>query len=119
MNVLRRWQAEVFAGSDIAEKIGTSTCRDGTPDRTGNMIVTGSNISNQWAKYIKRSPMAAAFLKLYIGLNLIERHMSRTFNHHLNSLIPSSLGEFAKGNQLVKLGPVCGVGNATGAKSVS
>jgi hypothetical protein len=96
MNILRRGETEMFTGRDVAEEIGTRTGCYSTTNGTGDMVITRCDIRNKRAKYIKRRSVAETFLEFNVGFDLIERYMARTFDHHLNSLIPGPLSEFSE-----------------------
>ncbi len=63
--------------------------------------------------------MAEAFLQLDVGRDLVQRHVPRAFDHHLDAGVPGALGQLAQEDQFVDLGAVGGVGQAAGAEAVA
>ena len=63
--------------------------------------------------------MAKTFFKFHICRNLIYRHMSRTFNHNLHILFPSTFCQNAKLDKLCNLWRVCRIMCRTRTASVT
>ena len=63
--------------------------------------------------------MTDAALELHVVLDLVESHVTRTLDHHLNALGPRPFGELADSLQLSELGVVGGVGKAARPQAVA
>jgi hypothetical protein len=63
--------------------------------------------------------MAQPPFELHVEFDLIERHVTGTFDHHLAAVAPCALGELAERLELGELGAVGGVGQPAGAQSVA
>ena len=90
----------------IAQKCRSCRCCHGSANRRSNMVISRSNICHKWSQYIKRRSLTNGLLHFHICLDLIQRHMSRTFHHHLNILLPCPPGQFAQTHQLLDLADV-------------
>ena len=113
LDVLPVRQPQVFLGCDVAQH-GTSTGPDHrSADRRGDVVVAGRDIRRQRAQRVERRLMTGDQLLVHVALDLVHRHMPRTFNHHLDIVIPSALSELTEGRQLSKLGFVVGIGHAS------
>ena len=75
----------------------------GTANGCCNMVIARRNICYQWPQYIERCSLTNSLLYLHIGRNLIHRHMTRSLNHNLYILSPSSLSQLTKAYQLLNL----------------
>ena len=65
-------------------------------DAAGDMVVTRKNVGDQRPQHIKRSPVAQATLQLHVEFDLVQRHVARTFDHHLHTFSPRSFCEFSQ-----------------------
>ena len=83
------------------------------------MVVAGSDIGHQRPEHIEGGAVAEAFLQFDVGFDLIQRHVAGAFNHHLNTGILGTLGQFTENNQFLNLGTVGRIGQATGTETVS
>jgi hypothetical protein len=78
------------------------------------MVVASGDIGHQGTEDIERCPLTELLLKKNIGLDLIKRDMPRPFDHDLNPGFKGLLPQFPQQDQLLNLGPVGGIGQATG-----
>ena len=104
---------------NIAEKVSPGRPGDGTADGTGDVIVAWRYIGHQRSQHVERGTMAEPLLELDVGLDLIQRHMARSLDHDLYTGIPGPLSQFPQNDQLLDLGPVGGIGQATGTEAVT
>jgi hypothetical protein len=58
-------------------------------------------------------------LELHVVFDLVERHVTRAFDHDLDALGPGALGQLAQGLELPQLCLIGGVGEAARPQSVS
>ena len=112
-------QAQVFFRGDIAEHgaaVPADHCR---ADTGSNVIIAGGNVRGQWPEGVERCLITAFKLLVHVFLDQLHGHMPRTFDHHLDIVLPGNLGELTQGFQLAKLGFIVGIGDGTGTQSVA
>ena len=56
---------------------------------------------------------------VHLLFDLVQRHVSGTFDHYLHVVLPGFAGEFTQRAQLGELRFVAGVGNAAGPQPVA
>ena len=78
-------------------------CCNRSADGRCYVVISRCNICYDRSKYIERSSSADCLLYLHICFNLIERHMTRSFDHYLNILCPGSLCQFTQSYQFFNL----------------
>ncbi len=83
------------------------------------MVVAGRNVGHQRAEHVKWSTMANLLLDLHVVLNLVERHVAGTLDHHLAAFFLCPGGQFAEGSQLGNLCLVGSVGDRAGPQTVT
>ena len=99
----------MFCRCDIAEECCTIHCGNGTTDGSRDVVITRCDIGNKRSEYIERSTHADSLLNFHVCSNLIERNVSRTFNHNLNIMSPCTFGEFTQTDKLFDLADICGI----------
>ena len=99
----------MFCRCDIAEECCTIHCGNGTTDGSRDVVITRCDIGNKRSEYIERSTHADGLLNFHVCSNLIERNVSRTFNHNLNIVSPCTFGEFTQTDKLFDLADICGI----------
>ena len=112
-------QSQMLFGSDVAEHRGAVAGDLGGADGAGDVVVARSDIGDQRAQRVERSPIAQFLLALHILAHQVERDMPRSFHHHLNVVLPGALGQLCQGVQLGELGGVIGIRNGTRAQPVA
>ena len=98
-------------------EISTVCGGNSSADCGSDVVISGSNICYQWSKYIERSTHADCLLQLHVGFNLIERHVTGTFNHNLNILLPCTLCKLSESYKLFNLayiGSICKTAGTAG-----
>ena len=83
------------------------------------MVVAGSDIGDQRAERVERRFVAELLLLVHLLLDLVERNVAGTFDHHLHVVLPGFAGQFAQGLQFGELRFVAGVGDAAGPQPVA
>ena len=73
------------------------------------MVVTGGNVGDQRTEHIEGCLVALLHLLFDVELDLVQRHVTRTFDHHLNVMLPGATGQLAQSLQLSQLSCVRGV----------
>ena len=63
--------------------------------------------------------MTELSLKFHVVFDLVKGHMTRAFDHNLNSMAPSSFREFSKRTEFAELSLICGIGETSGPEAVS
>jgi hypothetical protein len=112
-------QAEVLLRRDVAEHRGAGGAGHGGADGAGDVIVAGRDVGHERAEHVERRLVAEVHLLLHVHLDLVERHVTRAFDHHLDVLLPRALGELAQRLQLGELRGIARVGEAAGAQTVA
>ena len=83
------------------------------------MVVSGSDVAYQRAERVERRSGAIDDLTIHVFPNFVHRNMSRTFDNHLNVVLPSDFRQFAEHFQFAELRLVVCVGNAARAQAVA
>ena len=112
-------QAQVLLGRDITEHGTAEPADHRRADTRGNVVIARSNIGGQRPQCIERRFVAALQLLVHVLLDQLHGHMTRPFNHHLNIVLPSDLGQLTEGFQLTELGFIIGIGDRTGTQAVT
>ena len=81
------------------------------------MVIARRDIGGQRPQRIERCLATSGQLLVHISLDLVHRHMTRPFYHHLTVLGPGDLGQLAQRLQLGKLRRVIGICDGAGAQS--
>ncbi|MBT9159330.1 MAG: hypothetical protein DDT26_00588 [Dehalococcoidia bacterium] len=81
--------------------------------------MTGSYIGNQRPQHVKGSPIAHPFLNLNIGRDLVQRHVSRPFDHHLDTRLAGPVGQLSDGQKLFELRSIRSVGETSGTQPIA
>ncbi len=81
-------------------------------DRRSDVVVARRDIGDQRSQRIERRVMAQLALLDHLQLDLVERNVSRTLDHHLNVVLPGRLRQFAQRLQFGKLRLIARIGYA-------
>ena len=119
LDVIILRQTQVLLRRDVAEHARPVIGRGGGADATGDVVVTGEHVGHERTEHVKRRSVAKLPLELHVVFDLVERHVSRPFDHHLHALAPGPLGQLAQRDQLGELGRVGGVGQAAGTQAIT
>ena len=92
LDVILLRKPQMFFRCDVAQHTGSVPRRIGRANATGDMVITREHIRHERAQHIERSPVTQCSLELHVELNLIQRHMPRTFDHHRHTFAPGSFG---------------------------
>ena len=112
-------QPQMLGRRHIAQEIGAGRRRNRAANRAGNVIVAGRDVAGQRPEHIERRAPADALLELHVGFDLIERHMSRAFDHHLHADRARALGQLAHHQQLADLPAIGRVAGGAGTQPVA
>src|ERR1700760_2880553 len=118
-NILSIWKTQMFLRSNVAEhrsSIPSDVC---CTNRTGNVVVAGSDISNKWAQGIEGRFETLLQFFFHVFANELQRYVTWTFDPHLDVVLPRLLCQFTKRSQFCKLCLIVGVVNRTGTKPIS
>ncbi len=110
LDVFLVWQTQVLFGGHVAQHGGTVHAGIGRTDAAGDMVVTRSDVGDQWAQNVERSTVADFDLPLDVHLDLVQRNVSWSFNHDLRAFFPTAFGAFTENVQFGELsvvGSVC------------
>ena len=110
---------KMLFGGDIAEHTGAMPSANRCTDRGRDMVIPRRYIRDQRPQYIERGFVAIFALQFHISLYLIERHMPRAFDHHLDIFFPGSECQFAQNFQFGKLRIVTGIVEASRSETVA
>ena len=103
MHVLEGGKPQVLGRCDIAEEGGTARRGDCPADRPGDVVVARGNVGDKRPEHVKRRALADRLLNLHVGLNLIERHVPRPLDHHLDVTFPGAVSELPEHYKLFNL----------------
>jgi len=73
------------------------------------VVVTRGDVGDQRTEHIEGCLVALFHLLFDVELDLVQRHVPRSFDHHLHVMLPSTAGQFAEGLQLSQLSCVRGI----------
>ncbi len=119
LDVFAVGQAEVFFRRDVAEHGSAVPADHGRANRGGDVIVAGSDIGDQRSQSIEGRFVAHLFFFFDLQSDLIERDVSRTFDHDLHIVLPGFFGQFAERFELGELRGIAGIGQTAGAQAVA
>ena len=83
------------------------------------MVVTGSNVSDQRTEHIEGCLVALLHLLFDVALDLVQGHVTGTFDHQLHVVLPGAAGQFAQGLQLSQLSSIRGIVLATRTQGIT
>ena len=112
-------QTQVLLRRDIAQHARAVITRGCRADTTGDVVVAWKDVRDERTEHIERRAVADRALQFHVEFDLIERHMTRTFDHHLHAHAPCAFGEFADGFEFRKLRAIGCVSETTWTKSVT
>ena len=107
------WKSKVFCRCNVAKESDSAHSGNSSTDGGCDMVISRSDISNKRSKYIERCAHADALLHFHVGGNLIQRHMSRSFDHNLYIMIPCTFGQFSETYKFFNLAYICCVGKTS------
>ena len=103
----------------VAEHVRAVPADDRRPDRRGDVVVPGRDVGDQRPEGVERRAVADLLLPADVHLELVERDVSGSFDHHLHALLPGPQGQFAQRLQLRELRGVRGVRETAGPQAVA
>ena len=96
-------QAKVLCRGYVAEEGSTGGCCDCASDGSRDMVVARRDVRHQRTEHVERGALADGLLDLHIGSDLVEWHMSRTFDHDLDIFLPGAAGQLTECQKLFQL----------------
>ena len=112
-------QPQMLGRRHIAKEVGAICRSDRSADCAGNVVIAGGHVGDERSEHIKRRAMTQPLLHHHIAGNFIDRHMSRSFNHHLHIASPGAFGQFAERDQFLDLRGVGRIMNRAGPAGVT
>ena len=109
----------MLSGSDIAEESSAWGCCDSAADSRSDVIVSGSDISNERSQNIEWSAHADRLLDLHVCFDLVHRHVAGAFHHYLNVLCPCALSKLTESYELFDLAYIARVSKTARTASVA
>ena len=96
LHVVALREAEVLLRRDIAEHAGAvvGSCR--CADAAGDVVVAREDVGHERSEDVEGCSVAELPLELHVVLDLIEGHVSWSFDHDLNAVSPGALGELSE-----------------------
>jgi len=91
----------------------------GGADRAGDVVVAGSDVCDERAERVERSFVAKLVFLFHLQLDLVERDVAGAFDHRLHVVFPGFFGEFTEDFEFGELRFVTGVGETTGAETIT
>ena len=119
LDVVLLGQAQVLLGRHVAEHRRAVIRRRGRADAGGDVVVAGEDVRDQRPEHVERRAVAETPLQLHVELDLVEGHVARPLDHHLDAVGPGPLGQLPDSLKLGKLRIVGGVGKAARAQTVA
>jgi len=90
----------VALGRHLAEHCGDMQTGHGGTDDGGDVVVTKRDVGHQEAEHIEGCFIALLHLLLHVELELVHRNVARTFDHHLQVVLPSAANQLTQSVQL-------------------
>ena len=112
-------QSQVLLGRDVAQHRCSRLGRQGGADGRRDVVVAGSDIRHERPQHVERRFVANLTLLVHVHLHQVHGNMARPLDHHLAIVLPGLERQFTERLQLRELGPVVGVGQATGTQPVA
>ena len=97
----------------IAEERSSIGSCNGPANGTCDMVIARRHIRDKRSQHIKGRSLAHRLLDLHIGTDLIQRHVPRPLDHHLDIVVPGALCQLAQRHQFRDLGNIPGVLDAS------
>src|ERR1700730_5468707 len=119
LDVLPIRETEVLLRRDVAEHRRAVPADHGRADGGGDVVVAGSDVGGERTQRVEGRLVADLHLQVDVLLDLVHRDVDRALDHDLDVVLPRDLGQLAERAQLAELCLVVGVGNRTGAQSVT
>ena len=88
-------------------------------DRGSDVVVAGRDVCDKGPQNIEGRAHADGLLHLHICCDLVQRHVSGSFDHDLNVVGPCSFGELAEADQFFDLAHICRVCKTARSAGVS
>ena len=89
-------QAQMFLRCHIAQHRGAEPTDHRRANGAGDVVITGGDIGGQRPQRIERRLATGGQLLVHICLDLVHRHVTRPFDHHLTILGPGDLRQLAQ-----------------------
>ena len=113
------WQCQMLGRCYVAKESSTVHGSNCASNGSSNMVISRSNICDEWSKCVEWSAHTDALLNFHIGCDLVKRYMSRTFDHDLYIMCPCTFCQFAEAYKLFNLAYVCGIGQTSRAACIT
>mmetsp|Transcript_1487 Transcript_1487/g.3133 ORF Transcript_1487/g.3133 Transcript_1487/m.3133 type:complete len:451 (+) Transcript_1487:730-2082(+) len=119
LDIITVGKSQMFLGGDVAKHGGTKSSNVGSTNGTGNVIISGGNISSQGSKGVERGLATPIELVAHVLGNLVKGNMSGSFIHDLDVFFPRTLGKYSLSHQLGELRFVIGIVDTSGTKTIT
>ena len=86
-------------GGDVAEHGRAVHADDRCTDSRSDVVVARCHVDGQRPEGVEGRLVAQLLLERDVLGDLVQRHVARSFDHHLDVVAPRHLGEFTEGGQ--------------------
>ena len=111
LHVLLVGQPQMLLRRHVAQHARAMPADQRSANRARDVVVAGGNVRDQRAKGIKRRPETVLHFLVHLLLDLVQRHMPRSFDHHLHVALPRLRRQLAQRLQLTELRIVRSIGD--------
>ena len=108
-HVLDRRQPQVFGRSHVAQDVRARRGGDRPADGARDVIVPRPDVACQRAEDVEGRAAADSLLEQDVRLHLVDRHVTRSLDHHLHRSLVRPARQLAEGQELLDLRRVGGV----------
>mmetsp|Transcript_5622 Transcript_5622/g.12903 ORF Transcript_5622/g.12903 Transcript_5622/m.12903 type:complete len:231 (-) Transcript_5622:1056-1748(-) len=119
LDVVAVWQSEVLLGRHVAQQSRARRADRRRANRARDVVVRRRDVRGKRAERVERRLAAPLELVLHVDRNLVQRHVSRSFIHHLHVLLPRAARKVALHLELGELRLVVRVLDASRTQAVA
>ena len=86
----------MFLRRDVAQHRRTEPADHARAHGGSDVVVTRSDVGNQWPKRIERCFMTLFQLDVHVFLDHVHRNVTRAFDQYLNAVFPCDFGQLSQ-----------------------
>mmetsp|Transcript_2080 Transcript_2080/g.3616 ORF Transcript_2080/g.3616 Transcript_2080/m.3616 type:complete len:280 (-) Transcript_2080:999-1838(-) len=118
LHILAIRQPQMLLGRHIAEHGSAHSTDVGRTDGAGNVVVARGNVCGQRPQGVEGCLVAPVELFPHVVRDLVQGHVSRSFVHYLNALLPGSHGQITLDLEFTELGLIIGILDTARTESI-
>ena len=83
------------------------------------MIVSGSNVGDQWAEGVERRLVTELAFFIHLLFNFVHRDVPGALDHNLHVILPGLFRQLTESFEFGKLGFIAGIRDTAGAQTIT